>query len=315
AQAQRLGTAGVAAITGNESPGGFCFQAKTRFESGAEVVATFRNVNGEYQLPPLTDWNAGVIPGSVSSRFSLPAPPSPQRPGGFAEAARLELVTAEGALVWATPTTISAGPDGGSRTSFGGFTREMVEDFTASLRPALRFGYAGIIVSPGQHEDVTVDLWAGVTQPVQGSVVPFSRGLSCPPLADPCPLTDGRLERLDGGFAARVSLRWGGARRPSMVLLRGVETGPSSITGEALGVDGGIAGRSSELWVTNRWDIPVEFWPGDEFVPLEDQLGADRSAVMMPRFVRLGLPSRPSLGLDLTFPGGLAGITEVSIFE
>ncbi|HEY1087879.1 MAG TPA: hypothetical protein VGE37_09300, partial [Archangium sp.] len=76
AQAQRLGTAGVAAITGNESPGGFCFQAKTRFESGAEVVATFRNVNGEYQLPPLTDWNAGVIPGSVSSRFSLPAPPS-----------------------------------------------------------------------------------------------------------------------------------------------------------------------------------------------------------------------------------------------
>jgi hypothetical protein len=316
AQAQRLGTAGLASVTGGEQPGGFCFQAKTRFESATEVVATFRNVNAEYQLPPLTDWIANVSPGAVFYRFELATPPAPSRPGGFAEAARVELVTEDGSLAWAHAVRSSFSPDGGLRSAFVTFTDEQLEDFTAALQPVMRFGYAGIIVSPGQHEDVTVDLRAGRPFPVQGDTIPFSRGLSCPPFADPCPLTDGKLDRVDGGSVPQVSLRWSLPRRLSMVLLRGVETGPASVTARSLGADGGTAARGNELWAANRWDIPVEFWPGDEFVPLEDQLGPDRTAVMMPRFVSMTLYSaQPSVGLDLTFPGGLAGITEVSIFE
>lgn len=306
AQAQRL-----------TLPGGFCFQAKTRFESGTTAVTTFRNVNAEYALPPMRDWRPGLRPdaGVRSFLFSVAPRPELEGPGGFADAHRAELVTEDGGLVWARPTSSVTSPNAGPKRMT--FTDEELEDFGGTVQLVSRFVFAGIIVSPGQHEHVQMELRAGQTFPFVGTTIPFSRGLSCPPFEDPCPFTDGSLQRVDGGGLTTLSLRWPLPRLVQGVLLRGVEAGPTSITARLIGEDGGVLQQSSENWVPTRWDVPIDYWPADEFVPLETQLAPGERVTMAPRFVSLyfSVLFETATGIDLTFDGGLTAMTEFSVLE
>ena len=150
---------------------------------------------------------------------------------------------------------------------------------------------------------------AGERLVLRGTRVPLSRGLQCPELASPCPLTDGEVTEVDAGMINEVSLNLPTPAFVSAVVIRG-----GWVAGELIRVvlaqeDGGIGGEFEGTVL--RGDFAA-FGFGGEQVRLPDGGYAQLRLAYMVIPLDAGTPASR---VTLQFPAGLARIKEVSVFE
>ena len=291
AQAQKL--------TGE--PDLFCFRAETDFPSGSRAFVELGFV-AETNLPPFPDWRAQPsIEGGVL-RFE------PIAANGAAH--RVEWSTADGGLAWAANdrSSVLAGGEPDAAVQAFKLDEAVLEDFSGTLvmsgqvtSPAERLG-------PLESGGVTIEAVSGQTLSLAGTRVSISRGLPCPPLGDPCPLTDGALTPISVGGLSELTLELGRPVIVSAIVLRGLELEVNLVGGTLIGVDGGAI--ASQL-------VSLSGWRGLRFVAATDG-GEELSIAYEPQFVVMsfdgGAPAR-SVTVSLPFNGGQSRIAELSVFE
>ncbi len=219
AQAQPLSQTGA----------GFCFRAVARFPTGAESWNDF-SITDNVDVGTLTDWVANLsLDGGVVVFDPLnPLPPLVDPNDAAAEQLdhRLRATTTDGGVVWLDddrPDTWDGGPASRHPLRFAAFE---MEDFTGQYTLTMRAASAinSSFFAPMRS---VVFTRAAEVPPFTGTLVPVSRGLECPPLRSPCPLTDGLLVSTQFEGVPEFSIALPVATPLEAVVLRGVETRPN----------------------------------------------------------------------------------------
>ncbi|MFZ5440098.1 MAG: hypothetical protein ACOZQL_08820 [Myxococcota bacterium] len=152
----------------------------------------------------------------------------------------------------------------------------------------------------------SVLLTADRTFTLRGGGVPLSRGLPCPELGSPCPLTDGQLDAVDAGLRASIALDLGATQRVQAVVVRGAEMVGASI---ALRLETDDGGTAFERTLLN--ERPTFGDTAPSFVRLPDA----GYSYLWTAFVVLdadgGVDARRVV---VTFGEGLSQIEELSVF-
>jgi hypothetical protein len=184
-----------------------CFSVVAPSETGAESDVSFVMNGSDVSLPPTLEWTdpveAAIDDGGIHvTPSSLPATPGvqPAVDGGFDEQLYQAELRLGADLIWAEPT------DGGVTT----FDPAVLEDFTpvAAGAQAIGTGMAGPFnLFVAAHQFVEESRTPGTSVANDHPRTPVSRGARCStslgPL-DPCPFTDGVLDRI--AFDSGVSL-------------------------------------------------------------------------------------------------------------
>ena len=279
----------------------FCFRAETEFPSGSTAFVELGFV-AETSLPPFPDWRAQPSLSGGVLRFE------PLAPSGAAH--RVEWTTADGGLAWAANdrSSVLAGgmPDAAVQDLV--LDEAVLEDFSGTLVMSAQVTSPGERLGPLERGGVTIEAVSGETLSLTGARVPISRGLPCPELGSPCPLTDGELTPVSVGSQSELTLQLGRPVVVSAIVLRGLEL-EANVAGVTLvGVDGGAF--DAQL-------IPLSGWRGLRFVAAADG-GAALSLHYEPQFAIVPLKAGPPLSaVTISFPfnGGLSRISELSVFE
>ena len=303
-----------------------CFRAEATFPSESVSWSSVLFYGATTELAPLLDWRANPsIDGGVlhfDPPVAWPDDLPPMRMGntyrtGIQLTHREQLVTSDGELAWQA--------DDRSLSADAGFDfpptyrRELLllddlrlEDFEGTVILSASLSdpdqQSSSIVSPGPTATL---MRAGQKLAVRGNRVPLSRGLECPEVGFPCPLTDGLLTEVDAGLVEAVTLSLPAPATISSVVLRGAWVGNGVIRVALTPEDGGVE-TEAELTLPRP-----NIYAG---VPLEQQLN-----VLTPEgsyinfreaFVVIPLDAGvPSSRVSVKFPSRLARIRELSVFE
>ncbi len=204
---------------------GRCVEIAATFPSGARTNFYFTRLFSVARLPPLFEWTANVELFDGGLRWTPIETPERsaeldlERAGAFSAAVTHEAtVTAQGVTVVNTSDVVVEFPDLQSPApNLPTVTRLpielppwMFEDFDATLSVVAKevrpIDSSSSTLASSDHDAVVVRHEPAVSPEVKGALVPVSRGASCPPLADPCVLTDGLLKAtifdpMDGGLS------------------------------------------------------------------------------------------------------------------
>jgi hypothetical protein len=81
-----------------------------------------------------------------------------------------------------------------------------LEDFSGAVRLSGQLTSVQASLGPFGGSSSDIEALSGERLPLTGTRVPLSRGLACPSLGTPCPLTDGDLTAADAGGAQALTL-------------------------------------------------------------------------------------------------------------
>lgn len=300
----------------------FCFRVETTFASGSVVSTELLALSGEESLPPFPDWRAQ--PRRVDGVLLFePVRPLPEVESFETDqlAHRAEWRTADGGLAWAADDLVT-GFDADTMALVPlrrplGFTDAALEDFSGTVVLHARTTIvAAEETAFGNRSAHTLELQSGQTLPLAGQRTPFSRGLSCPPQADPCPLTDGALTPVDAGNSLGtntvLTFTLPAPALLSELVLRGVETDALLMGVQLLDADGGT------LWLVQH-ELPTSLWnaglPSFVLRPSRDG-GVEFSPRSAPHFISVPLDAGvPVSEVRVGFAGGVESLSELSLFE
>ncbi len=305
-----------------------CLRVDAHFSSGSVAWSDFGFYGSEAQLPRLLDWRAAPwIDGGVL-QFDPPVPwLDVLPPGGMGDTSRAEvqlthraqLVTADGGIAWQAEDRSLIPEEGPEFSGDYQYAREplvlddfRLEDFdgTLTLSAYLFDGRQEVpLVSAGL---IPSRMRAGERLALRGTRVPLSRGLACPELATPCPLTDGELTEVDAGLVDEVSLNLVNPALVSAVVLRGAWVADDLIGVVLSQDDGGIAGVFEGRVPKADRGAFASSLAGVPYVITRD------GGFTQPKLAYLVIPvdaGTPTSRVTLQFPEGLARIKEVSIFD
>ena len=234
---------------------------------------------------------------------------------------RAEWRTEDGGLAWAAddyvsafdPVTMSLVPTR-ALLQVNDFARE---DFSGTAVLHARLTVIDAEENPfGSRSAHTLEIKSGDTLALAGHRTPMSRGLSCPPYADPCPLTDGALTPVDAGVITGItSLMTITLPAPTVltsIVLRSVETDTLLMGVQLLDADGGALTLVQQELPSSLWNASVPTFMvrqrrdgGVEFAPRAD-----------PHFINLSLDAGLSVSaVRIGFAGRIESWSEVSFFE
>ena len=295
-----------------------CLRIDTTFSSGSTAWADLQFIPTELSLAPLPDWRPSLqIDGGVLQFDPIvPFPVElPRNEETISLNHRAEFSTADGSIVWAANDRFVVFDGGPSYREPLAMDAARVEDFTgaltleASLDERLRTPFAidGYPVPSVQMR--------GLPLAIHGTTIPLSRGLPCPDLATPCPLTDGQLVAADAGYANELTLNLDRAALLSTIVVRGAELISRRTYGQPIVIAALIATEDGRrVHVEQRIDSPAGMgsFRGERFARLPDGGGGSLETIFIAIPVDAGAPA---VSVQLLFPDGLVSITEVSLFE
>ncbi len=306
-----------------ETRNAICFRVDAHFPSGSVAWSEFGSYAPETQLPVLLDWRAALgLDGGVL-QFDPPVPwPDdlpPVRIGavthvGIQLAHQEQLLTIDGGVAWQAEDRFPL-LDGGSEYLGYQLEREplvldaiRLEDFEGKLR------LNAYLFDPDEETPLfssgtfATRMTAGDQLALHGTLVPVSRGLACPEVATPCPLTDGELAEVDAGMINEVSFKLTTPEILSAVVLRDAWVADDVVHVVLTQSDGGLGG---EFEATVRKPDPSAFPSGVSYVRISD----GGYAAFRPNYMVIPLDAGTSTSrVTLQFPSGLARIKEVSLF-
>ena len=300
----------------------FCFRVETTFPSGSTVSSELLAISGEETLPAFPDWRAQPSRVDGVLRFEPVQPlPAVESFEGPQLAHRAQWHTEDGGLAWAADDLVSA---------FDPVTMSLVptraplqvddfalEDFSGTAVLHARLTIIGTEENVfGNRSAHTLELKSGDTLALAGHRAPISRGISCAPYADPCPLTDGALTPVDAGVITGTnSLMTFTLPAPTVltaIVLRSVETDTLLMGVQLLDADGGALALVQQELPSSLWNASVPSFMvrqrsdgGVEFAPRAD-----------PHFITIALDAGVSVSaVRIGFAGGVESWSEVSFFE
>ena len=302
-----------------------CFRVDAQFPSGSVAWSDLSFHGPETQLPTLLDWRAALWLDGGVLHFDPPVPwpddgPPIQMSDGWHLGVQLthreQLVTADGGIAWQAEDRFQI-PDASSEfEGYPLYAREplvldelRLEDFdgTLSLIAHLDSEQDGPLLSGGPFP---ARMRAGEQLALRGTRVPLSRGLGCPELATPCPLTDGELTAVDAGMIDEVSLNLATPAIVSAVVIRGAWVADDLIRVVLAQDDGGLAVEFEGR--VPKGDRAAFGFESSSYVRIQD------GGYPQFRLTYLVIPldaGVPTSRVTLQFPSGLARIQEVSVFE
>ncbi|MBL8911708.1 MAG: hypothetical protein JNM17_13535 [Archangium sp.] len=306
AEGQPLGTLGQ-----------FCFRVETTFPSGSSAWSELSNaLSLDNPIAPFPEWPVapGIDGGVLVFEPAIPMPPDFFQ--SFTEFSSevqldhtLEFVSDAG-LIWKARDVREEVVDGGRF-----FRREslrlgdaFVEDFAGEVR--LRATITDLSLR-GQYLFYENALPPVQVRPardlaLQGTRVPFTRGLACPPFEPPCPFTDGVLDRVDAGQVTRLSLEVSPPREVEVLVLRDVALFGAAIEVELALEDGGV-------WSVEDKSVGSTDFNFEEFALVTKPDGG--LVPLLSGYRAIGLDAgAPVQRVILKFPYGLARMRELSIF-
>ncbi|MDP1822329.1 MAG: hypothetical protein Q8L48_03775 [Archangium sp.] len=304
-----------------ETRSALCFRIDASFPSGSVAWSDFTFYGPETQLAPLLDWRAAPWLDAGVLHFDPPVPWPDDLPPlvmgnrtyvGIQLTHREQLVTTDGGIAWQADDRLQV-PD--ASVFPYEYAREplvmdalRLEDFEGTL------SLSAWLYDPDQEVALVSSgtsptrMRAGERLALRGTRVPLSRGLPCPELGTPCPLTDRELTTVDAGLINEVALNLLTPSMVSAIVIRGASIGDGLIRIVLATEDGGVA---AELEHT----VPYSGFgpsPGGESFRLPDGGYAQLRLAYVVLPVDAGTPSSRVI---LQFPAGLARIQEVSLFE
>jgi hypothetical protein len=304
--------------------GQFCFRVETTFPSGGAVFSDLFGLSGDVALPPFPDWRAGPsrVDGVLHFVSVMALPP----PEGTQLTHRAEWFTGDGGLAWRVDDRVLAiEADSGllfpaqqpAPTSQDLRLDDFaLEDFSGGVQLRARVTTTEPEVGPFGASSTTIEVRSGQTLPLAGTRVPVSRGLACPAVASPCPLTDGDLTSVDVDAGTSdlfsVSLKLATPVPLSAIVVRGAETDALLMGVVLFDADGGALPLVQQV-------LPMTLWNGGapSFVrrPRRDG-GFDFEPQPEPKFVTITLDAGvPISEVRVGFGGSVTRISEVSLFE
>jgi hypothetical protein len=303
--------------------GGRCLEPKVTFSSGAITQLRLSVFETTSQAPAMFEWDTTV--GLLDGGLLYTPIETPDATAALdADAGNLGVgvshhvvVTAQNATLWiASDVVKNADRDAGSMPKREAMTIPswLFEDFDATVSMEAR--EARWVVSESaslvgsRSTAAVVRFFPSSTLEIFGGTAPISRGVSCPPFHDPCPLTDGFLTEvsitpLDGvadlslprlAFLTRVVLRQANTVVP-----------PPQIelfddTGAMVGMPTAAIeyGKFTPAGLPDALRPRSAIVPSDGGIPLQSWL---LSGVM------------PASRVRITFDGGLESAGELSLIE
>ena len=303
----------------------YCFRVEANFPSGSASWSDPGSITTELSFAPLRDWRASPRLENDVLHFEPPvpwpddAPPVHGPDGQWSLGTQLihhaRVTTDGGEVIWQGDDRLPV-TDGGFWFERKPIVLDDVrlEDFsstvtlTADLYEPDQVPF-GLLYS---QSTPSVGMRAGERLSVQGLRRPVSRGIPCPELGTPCPLTDGDLAAADAGMLNEVTLQFPAPRLLSSVVLRGALFGGRLVGVRLTREDGGVV---QEVETTAPYSDPSS----------DDYAGLPSSFIQLPdggytslNFAYLVIPldaGAPVFRVTLQFPDGLAQIQEVSLFE
>ena len=291
--------------------GQFCFRVETEFPSQSSVFSDL-HLDTETSLIPFPDWRAGLRREDGVLHFEPLAPlPAEETPEGDQLVHRAEWLTTDGGTAWVVDDRFLSSEDGTlSRTPMA-LDDYALEDFSGVVR--LHGQLVSVQPSLGSFFGSSSDIEAqsGETLALTGTRVPFSRGLACPTLGTPCPLTDGDLTPADAGGAAVLTLTLPSPTLLSAIVVRGAETEVPLVGVLLTDADGGSLPLVQMLLPTSTWNGAN---PAFLRRPQRDG-GFDLQQQLTSRYFVVGLDAGvPISSVSVGFPGGISSISEISLF-
>lgn len=303
-----------------------CFRVEAAFSSGSVSWSDLELYSPETRLAPLLDWRAEpwLDGGVLAFQPAVPWPDDlpPARTGdtlrlGIQLTHQEQLVTSDGGLVWQAEDRHQVADASTEVIGYPTYVREplvldslRVEDFDATLT------LTASVLDPDQESGLVSSgplltrVKAGAHLALRGGRVPLSRGLDCPALGTPCPLTDGDLTEVDAGLIDEVALKLIAPAHLSAAVVRGAWVAGDRIRvlltaddGERIGDFEGVLPGSDPAFA-NRRSVRVQQDAGYAFAQLQ------LAYIVIP----LDAGALTSTA-TVQFPGGLAQIQEVSLFE
>ena len=281
-------------------------------------------------MPALFDWRASPsLDGGVlqfDPPVSLPIESAPVRIGstlrlGIQLTHREQLVTTDGEIAWQAEDRFQIPESDIEVPGYFQYAREplvldplRLEDFEGTL------SLSAYLFDPDQEVPLVSSgplptrMRAGERLALRGSRVPLSRGLACPELGTPCPLTDGELADVDAGMINEVSFNLAAPAMVSAVVLRGAWVADDLIR-VVLAQDGGISTEFDGVVPKgDRAAFPLGVFPflNSPHVQLKDGGYAELRLAYLVIPLEAGTPASR---VTLQFPSGLARIKEISLFE
>ncbi len=296
--------------------GPYCFRVDADFPSGSAAWSDL-NIFSETQAPALRDWRARPrFDGGVLDY-------EPALPAGWLDAGalldhRAQVLTDDGGLLWQVDDRFVS-LDGGDATvepmvldavrleDFSGTVTLVARIYEPSAGDGSLFGGGGATWPS--------NLRAGEHLAVSGRRAPVSRGLPCPDVATPCPLTDGDLSVVEVDLREGVTLELPVPVPLSAIVLRGVETGVPFLAVLLTQADGGLVAPVQHLLPVSMFEAlsPTSGRPSrpgrrDGGVEAPSAGGLAYSVIPLDA----GVPIRR---VTLRFPGGLSRVAEISLVE
>ena len=308
-----------------------CFRVDAQFPSGGVAWSDLFFFGPETQLPPLLDWRAAPWLDGGVLHFDPPVPwpddgPPVQMSDGWHLGVQLthreQLVTADGGIAWQAEDRLQIPDASTGLEGYYQYAREplvlddlRLEDFEGALSLSAYLYDSDQEAPRLSSGTLPTRMRAGERLALRGTRVPLSRGLGCPELATPCPLTDGELTEVDAGMIDEVSFNLAAPAIVSAVVLRGAWVADDLIRVVLAQDDGGISGEF-EGAVPNgdRAAFPFGVFPfvNSPYVRIQDGGYVELKLAYMVIPLDAGTPTSR---VTLQFPAGLARIKEVSLFE
>ena len=308
-----------------------CVRVDTEFPSGSVAWSDFTFYGPETQLPSLLDWRAAPWLDGGVLHFDPPVPwpddgPPVQVSDGWHLGVQLthreQLVTADGGIAWQAEDRLQIPDASTGLEGYYQYAREplvlddlRLEDFDGVL------SLSAYLFDPDQESPLIsagalpARMRAGERLGLRGTRVPLSRGLGCPELATPCPLTDGDLTEVDAGMIDEVSFNLAAPAIVSAVVLRGAWVADDLIRVVLTQDDGGISGEfEGAVPKGDRAAFPLGVFPFANSASVRIQDGGYAQLKLTYMVIPLDAGT-PTSRVKLQFPAGLARIKEVSLFE
>lgn len=291
-----------------------CLRVQTLFVSGARAHADIFSPEFVTTVDHFIDWQPELHRDGGEWSVSSAMPSLMNATGRSFVAHRLVLETDDGGIAWAADDLVR----------FLSLTMETMPNVRVALRDdhAAWNEFAGTLAVKAQYLDrqsssldvVNVDLDGTIVEVrapqrvvFDGGFVPPSRGVACPPLASPCPLTDGALEP----FWVQVpsfTLKFDAPLSVHRAVLRGVyQRQVTQLFGELEDggvVELGVVPMSARAFVVPERPFPFPLPQGDggaffvespEFIVVDLDAGAPLRSVTFTRASRWGVLSEVSV--------------------
>ena len=292
--------------------GQFCFRAETSFPSQSSAFSDLR-LDAEITLLPFPDWRAQPHREDGVVRFEPMAPlPAEETLEGDQLVHRGEFVTDDGGTAWVMDDRFIS-PETGMLVrlpmSLDDFA---LEDFSGAVHLEAQQSAVSADLGPFGGSASNLEARSGETLALVGNRVPVSRGLPCPGLGSPCPLTDGDLTSADPGIAQSLTLTLATPVPLSAVVVRGAETDALLVGVLLKDADGGALPLVQFVLPTSTWNGGT---PAFMRRPRRDG-GFDLQQQFTQRYFVINLDAGvPISSVTVGFPGGVSSIAELSLFE